>query len=170
MKTRTFEQQYAIADRILNTRLKSWLELVQQYIPKYIAEGLFHPKSGQVSQMLTPSQEHGFVYDPETLEKGIDVLIRILVRKDYGSSTPELIARLYTSFEDSEIRVAYLLPFIHGLKLYSAIGQQVIDDLKTISPLLTDEEAIEINNNQIKYIEHQLNNKTKSKPAQKYID
>ena len=166
MKTRSFEQQYIYAQHIKETKIKDWLELAKKYVPEYLADHLFNPKSGHASEMLTPHPEYGFIYNPETLVAGIEVIMRILIRKDYGSATPELISHMYCSFEDPETRIAYLLPFFHGLHLYSAIGLQVIEDLKAISPMLTSQENIEINNNHISHIETMLGIKKDHRPKE----
>ena len=152
MKERTFEQKYYQAEYIKSKKQKEWLEITKKHLPNHIAEHLFYPKYSTLADMLKIDPNKGFVYDPETLRNGIDLLIKILTLKDSKSTSLNKFINIYKSFEDPKIRVNYLRQYIDYLDLYPILGGQVIADLETIAPSLTNPEEIEINTNIINNI------------------
>ena len=147
MREKTFDQQRVQADFIKARKQKEWLEACRHYAPNYIAEHLFYPSVSVLTSMLKPDPELGYIYDPETLREGVDLLMKILSFKDSRSTSKEKLASMYASFADPQTRITYLRHFIDYLELYPILGGKVIADLETIKPTLTDPEEIEINQN-----------------------
>lgn len=156
MKECTFEQQFTQAEIIKSKKQKEWLEIARRHTPNYVAEHLFYPKISVLADMLKVDPEKGFVYNPETLKEGIDILIKILEFKDSRSTTKDKLANMYASFETPKIRIDYLRQYIDYLELYPILGAHMIADLEAIAPTLTDPEEIEINTNRINNIKRRF--------------
>ena len=160
MKETTFEQQFYYAQYIKKNKLNKWLNTSKEFIPEYDAELLFHQRVSHVVDMLKIDSNLGFVYDPKTLEEGIDILMRILVSK---SNAPQKRLEIwYESFENAQIRFAYFRRIIRTLGLEPVLARSLLKDLQEIAPTLTDPEEIEINQNltrQISVLANEINNR-----------
>ncbi len=145
MKEKTFEQQYYHAQFVKTNKLPQWLNSSKKLIPEYDAELLFYPRVSHVLSMLKPDPELGFIYDPYTLEEGIEILMRILQTK--RTAPQKMIEKWYENFENSQIRLSYLRKIIRNLGLEPILARSILKDLKQVAPTLTDPEEIEINQN-----------------------
>ena len=135
-----FNQQYFTAQKILKNKIPHWKNKFKNYVPEYILDSLFY-KNGTVAQMLEFDSEKGFIYDPKTLEDGIDMLVRIFSYLELGE--PDRARFIYNKFADANTRIFYLYDIIKNLDIYSIIGEDLISDFDEISKEITSETELE---------------------------
>ena len=152
MKTDSFMTQQRCAQKIKDEKSKEWIKIAQQYIPLGCAESLFHKSGSYLADMLKVDPERGYIYDPETLENGIDMLMIILTR----NQTQGRIERIYSTFEDPITRITYLRFFIYQLELYPKLAKCMLDDFNEVMPAITDPEEIEVAHNIISMLESEM--------------
>ena len=148
-----FRAQLGVARNIETIKLKEWSDKLRQLLPVYVVEYLFHRKSGVVADMLKVDENVGFVYDPETLKQGIDVLVRIAEGQTVKGAEDARLQGMYANFADPATRVFYLKTFVDQMDVYATIGDLVVKDLKTVEAMTQDEEMKEILQNRIRNVE-----------------
>ena len=153
MKSKSFIEQQYHAKKIKDIKSRQWTEIAAQFMPRFTAEYLFYPTSSHLASMLKVDPEQGYIYDPETLENGIDMLMKILTNKLLPQGR---IERMYSSFEDPITRISYLKAFIFQLELCPKLAKCMIDDLTKIEATLSDPEEIEINQNIKSILEREM--------------
>ena len=148
-----FLRQLNEARNIEGYKLREWENKTKQLLPVYVAEYLFHRKTGVVSGMLQIDEEHGFIYDPTILKQGIDMLLRIAEGQQNKGADSGRFAATYSNFADPQTRVFYFRQIIDQLDIYPSIGQSVIKDMRKVAETSQDEEFLELLENRIRNIE-----------------
>lgn len=156
-----FIKQVYSAERIKNLKLKEWYTKFKEYVPEYVTDYLFH-KKGKVSEMIEIDEEVGFVFDPATLEAGIDMLVRVIDATNHGDFSRA--QAIYQKFENFIIRVDYLRQIIEQLDVYRSIGELVIADLEKYAQENASAEIAEIVESQKRNIRARA--KTEQKESQ----
>ena len=138
-----FTKQYTKAWAIMEYKRPQWYAFMKETpeISEYAGD-LFDKRYSFLSNMLTIDPERGFLYDPATLEQGIDVLMQI-----YKTKTPSTVKRLesmYRSFATPYIRISYLKSFIFRMNLTQYLARAIHKDALDVLPTLTDPDEIEI--------------------------
>ncbi len=150
------ERQFMAAQYIQKVKQKEWLSKAKLHIPQYAAEYLFYQRPSCLYDMLKFSPNHGFIYDPETLLEGIEMLMKILDSKDSKATNPHRLQQQYLSFADAKTRVEYLRTFAEYLELYPIIGNQMIADLNEVAKTTDDPDFHETLEPRIKTIKHMM--------------
>ena len=130
-----FTKQCYAAQNILKNKLKIWYQKLKQYVPVYVCDYMFY-RDGEVAEMLQIDPNYGFIFDPKTLEDGIETVFSILEATEKGNI--DRAKGLYLRFGTPEIRVLYIRKFIDKLSIYHAIGNEVIADLDAFAMVCDD--------------------------------
>jgi hypothetical protein len=168
MNNNNFYKQLTIAQNLKEKKVKQWLATAKNYMHEYNAEYLFHPKTSVVAGWLTPNNETGFEYDPQTLDKAIESIFQMADIKSRPASNHERIRRLYDNFStESHMRIKYLSPFADKFELYPDLGKQIIADLNEIAKDCSDSETLEYIHSKIKHITSILKNTSSSQKEER---
>ena len=133
-------KQFYVAEKIKKVRLKDWYQKVKPHVLEYVADYLFHRK-GEVAQMVEFNENYGFVYNPEILENGIDMLIRVLESARNGDE--KKAQSIYSTIANPTTRISYLWRIIDKFDIFHAIGEQVIKDLDEYANETQDPELLD---------------------------
>lgn len=139
METDIRKQFYA-ADRIKKVKLKEWYQKAKPHVISYILDYLFH-RQGEVAQMVKFDETVGFLYDPVTLEQGVDTLIRVLESARNGDD--KKAQNIYSAFENPVTRINYLWRIVDSFDMYKAVGEVVCADLDEYAKTVTDPEILD---------------------------
>ena len=148
-----FLRQLNEARNIENSKLREWEDRTKKLLPVYVAEYLFHRKTGIVSEMLQIDEEHGFLYDPTILKQGIEVLLKIAEGQKNKGAEYGRFSSMYLNMADPYTRILYFRRIIDQLDIYPSIGQNVIKDMRKFAETCQDEEFLELLEGRIRNIE-----------------
>ena len=157
-----FEKQSYAAYKIVSVKLKEWMKKIEKYVPKYIADFLFS-KNGEIIEMLNMGGEQAFYYDPETLENGVEMVLKLLENIEFKDL--KKVQSLYKNFADSKTRIEYLFNIIDKLDIYSSVEELVVSDLDEYAKKQTDPELLEIIENRKKNIKARAEIERKAKTS-----
>ena len=148
-------KQFNAAQDIKKRRLKIWYDKFKKYLPTYVAEYLFY-KNGVISDMVNFDEIQGFVYDPETLAKGIDEVYSMLEAARNGNF--KKAEANYLRLGEFKRRIDYYWRIIDQLDIYAAIGEIVVSDLKQFAKISDEPEFLEIVENRIRNVQRRAEN------------
>lgn len=135
--TEKFRNQMQFAEEIKAKKLAEWKEFTSLIESNQKAEILFGD-NGEVMNMLNQVYMGKFLYDPQTIADSIDMILSVAGNSYNGNN--EEAKEIYLNFEDFRIRSVYLFSIISNLKVFNAIGNEVINDYEQLKSVATDQD------------------------------
>ena len=142
-----------IAENIITTKLGDWTALATKFEGKHKAELIFG-ETGEIVQMLSQIDAGEFLYDPQTVESAIDMILSALESANAGNKTQA--KQTYLNFGDFRTRSVYLYSIINHLSVFDAIGKEVIDDYEKLKTIATDQDILLLLDNGIRNAQTQI--------------
>lgn len=141
------------AEKIITTRLLEWTDFAKKFEDKHKAEIIFG-ESGEIVQMLSQTNGGDFLYDPQIVENSVDMILSVLESASQGNQTKA--KQTYLNFEDFRTRVVYLFSIVKHLKVFDAIGSEVIDDYEKLKSVASDNDILLLLDNGIRNAKTQI--------------
>lgn len=147
------KNQLATAEKIITTRLCSWTDFAEKFEGKNKANLLFG-ESGEIVQMLSQTNCGEFLYDPQTVENSVDMILSVLECVSQGNQTKA--KQTYLDFGDFRTRVVYLYSIIKHLSVFDAIGKEVVSDYEKLKSVANDNDILLLLDNGIRNAKTQV--------------
>ena len=141
------------AEKIITTRLLEWTDLAKKFEDKHKAEVIFG-ESGEIVQMLSQTHNGDFLYDPQTVENAVDMILSVVQSASTGKQTEA--KQTYLDFGDFRTRVVYLYSIIKHLSVFDTIGSEVIDDYEKLKSVANDNDILLLLDNGIRNAKTQV--------------
>ena len=141
------------AEKIITTRLSGWTDFAKQFEDEKRAELIFG-ESGEVVQMLSQVNGGEFLYDPQTVENAIDMILSVVQSASDGNKSKA--KQTYLNFGDFRTRAVYLYSIINHLKVFDAIGSEVVSDYEKLKTVASDRDILLMLDNAIRNAKTQV--------------
>ena len=141
------------AEKIITTRLLEWTDLAKKFEDEKRAELIFG-ESGEVVQMLSQTNGGEFLNDPQTVENSVDMILSVLECASQGNQTKA--KQTYLNFGDFRTRVVYLFSIVKHLKVFDAIGSEVVSDYEKLKTVASDNDILLMLDNGIRNAKTQI--------------
>ncbi len=141
------------AEKIITTRLNGWTTFAKRFEDSKKADLLFG-ETGEVVQMLSQVQGGEFLYDPQTVENAIDMILSVVESASTGNQ--KQAKQTYLNFGDFRTRAVYLYSIIEHLSVFDAIGSEVIADYEALKKVANDNEILLILDNAIRSVQTEV--------------
>lgn len=147
------KSQLETAEKIITTRLCSWTDFAEKFEGKHKANLLFG-ESGEIVQMLSQTYNGDFLYDPQTVENAVDMILSVVQSASTGNKSKA--KQTYLDFGDFRTRVVYLYSIIKHLSVFDAIGSEVVSDYEKLKTVASDRDILLMLDNGIRNAKTQV--------------
>lgn len=142
-----------VAEDIITSKLGVWTAFAKRFEDEKKAELIFG-EEGEIVQMLSQINNGEFLYDPQTVENSVNMILSVLESASQGNQTKA--KQTYLNFEDFRTRVVYLFSIIKHLNVFNSIGNEVIDDYEKLKTVASDQDILLLLDNGIRNAKTQI--------------
>ncbi len=146
-------EKLKLAEEIITTKLAGWRDFLKKYEDERKVELIFGEK-GEIVQMLSQINNGEFLYDPQTVADSIDMILSVVESASNGNNAKA--KQTYLSFGNFRTRAVYLYSIINHLKIFDAIGSEVVADFEKLKTVATDRDILLMLDNGIRNAQTQI--------------